>query len=160
MKKHYILFSVIAALLTLTLSCNNDDDNNTVFSQMPEEGAAGVYAGTFQRVQVGAAVPDTTYSEGTMTVTAEKPYAANISYKCDEFSINHGCIANISHSNNGYVFSNNLGSNALGDAFLGNIYEDGTAKSHLTLKIRSGRNTKTFDIVFKGNKTGNAESGQ
>ncbi len=157
MKKHYILFSVIAALLALTLSCSDDEDGNTVFNQTPEEGAAGVYSGTFQRVQVGAAVPDTTYSEGTMTVTAKESYVAEVAYSCEEFKINHKSIANISHCNNGYVFSNNLSTNTLGAPFLGNIYEDGAAESHLTLKIREGRNTKTYNIVFRGNKNGSAE---
>lgn len=155
MKKSLYLFLSVITALTLTLSCSDDDNGNIVFDQSPEEGAAGVYTGTFQRVQEGATVPDTTYSDGIMTITPQETNVANIAYKCDEFSIDHSSIANISHSNNGYVFSNNLSSNSFSASFLGRIDDNEMAESHLKLKIRNGRNTTTYNIVFKGHKSGN-----
>lgn len=156
-KSLFIILSVIATF-TVTMSCNDDDDNNMSFAETPEIEAAGVYSGTFSRVQEGAAVPDTAYSEGTLTIEPVSEYVATIKYECAEFSVNHSSVANIAHSDYGFAFSNNLVTNTLGNPFFGRIDGDKNVESHLKLKIRSGRQTKTFNIVFIGKKTGASEN--
>ncbi len=158
MKKTLFIFLSVISTLTITMSCSDDDDNNVSFATTPEKEAAGVYSGTFAREQEGAAVPEISYSEGTMTIEPENEYVATIKYECAEFSINHSSIANISHSDYGFAFSNNLVTNTLGAPFFGRIDESANVESHLKLKIRSGRKTKTYNIVFKGKRIGTLDN--
>lgn len=139
-------------LTVLTVSCSDDDDNTVTFANTPEVDAAGVYSGTFASVQDGVANADTSFAEGTMTISAKEAYVANVAYSCEELKIGHESTANIAHSNGGFAFSNNDSSNGLGEAFIGRVDENGNAESHLTLKIRNGRNTKKYNIVFTGKR--------
>lgn len=152
MKKLIYLFIGMLAAVSLGVSCSDDDDNGTSFQNTPEVDAAGVYTGTFARVQQGLENPDTLYGEGTMTITADSAYVADITVSCAELGANHTSVANIAHSNGGFAFSNNKSGNGFGEAFIGRIDGDGNAETHFSLRIRSGRNTKTFNFVFKGKK--------
>ena len=175
MNKSFRTYVLLAAAVLLGAACgqNGSDNEEMVFDTTPETDAAGVYAGEFSRTVVGAAVPDTTYAEGTLTLApAQKcvvdtvwanqtdyrldttyvlrPYVVNITFKCEEFAIEKECIANISHSNGGFAFSNHVATNPLGAAFYGRIDEEGNLYSSFQMKLKSGRSTKTYALTFGG----------
>lgn len=157
MRKFIYLFLSLSTFVALCAACSDDKNDERTFDQSAEYAAQGVYTGTFSREQEGAAVPEVNYSEGTLTITPAGTNSATIKYECAEFSIDHQCVANICHSNDGFAFSNNLASNEIGSAFFGRIDDSSNIESHLKLRIRSGRNTKTYIIQFTGHKTSGAK---
>lgn len=102
----YYLFAVLALSCSF-ISCSDDDDDATIHSVTPEKAAAGVYSGTFTRVQDGTT--DTLYTQGTVTITAtDSAYCADVTYDCTgDFTFNATSVANISYAGNGFVFTNN-----------------------------------------------------
>lgn len=143
----------LSALLAVTLfaGCNDDNDDIT-FSNTAANDAAGVYEGTYYRTMQGVENAKTEEAAGTMTVTAADKYTANFTFTCDAWEVSQSCIGNVSHSNNGFAFSNHVKTNELGSAFLGRVDNDKNVETHLSLSIFTKRGAKTFTIVFKGKK--------
>lgn len=152
MKKILYFCCALLAVALTTTSCDDNEDDVIVFENTPEVDAAGTYVGTFSRVQVGAANPDTTYAEGTIVLAESSPYVAWAQFKCEPFTINTECHLNIAHSDQGFAMSNNLSTNTLGAPLFGRIDNDGNTEIHMQLAIRSGRGTKTYNITFVGRR--------
>ena len=83
---------------------------------------------------------------------------AENNFKCEEWEVNSSCIANVSHSNSGFAFSNHNNANALGSAFLGRVDSNKNVETHLTLSIITGRGVKKYSVVFKGTKVNGSDS--
>ncbi|WP_295434490.1 hypothetical protein [uncultured Prevotella sp.] len=147
----YYLFAVLALSCSF-ISCSDDDDDATIHSVTPEKAAAGVYSGTFTRVQDGTT--DTLYTQGTVTITAtDSAYCADVTYDCTgDFTFNATSVANISYAGNGFVFTNNSTSNGLGASFIGRISSEGTLSSYFKVQQKSGRKTYTYYYNFSGVK--------
>lgn len=149
----------LSALLAVTLLAGCSDDNDeTTFSNTAANDAAGVYEGTYYRTRQGVENAETEEAEGTMTMTAAGDYTADINFKCEEWEVNSSCIANVSHSNSGFAFSNHNNANALGSAFLGRVDCNKNVETHLTLSIITGRGVKKYSVVFKGTKVNGSDS--
>ena len=147
----------LSALLAVTLLAGCSDDNDeTTFSNTAANDAAGVYEGTYYRTRQGVENAETDEAKGTMTMTAD--YTADINFKCVEWEVNSSCIANVSHSNSGFAFSNHNNANALGSAFLGRVDSNKNVETHLTLSIITGRGVKKYSVVFKGTKVNGSDS--
>lgn len=149
MKK--ILYTVLATLsISCTfIACDSDDDNVRHFATTPEIDAKGVYVGTLTRVQSGTT--DTTTAVGTMTIApTDSAYVADITFDCEDFNLSTTVTSNITHANDGYVFSNNSITNAFQNPFAGRINDRREAVAHFTLKQRSGRKTVTYTFSFEG----------
>ncbi len=144
MKK--ILYSLFA-LLTFScvlVACSDDDDDAISYGATPEIEAAGVYTGTFARVQDGTT--DTLYTTGTVTITpTDSAYCADIAFDCDgDFTFNGTSVVNITHAGHGFIFENSSASNGLGTAFMGRIDENGNLTSYFKIQQKSGRLTYTY----------------
>lgn len=139
----YPLFAILTFSCVL-VACSDDDDENVSFGATPEIEAAGVYTGTFSRVQDGTT--DTLYTTGTVTITAtDSAYCADISFDCSgDFAFSDASVANIAHANGGFVFENSSSSNGLGTPFMGRIDENGNLTSYFKIQQRSGRLTYTY----------------
>ena len=129
----------LSALLAVTLLAGCSDDNDeTTFSNTAANDAAGVYKGTYYRTRQGVENAQTEEAKGTLTTTAAGDYTADINFKCVEWEVNSSCIANVSHSNSGFAFSNHNNANALGSAFLGRVDCNKNVETHMTLSIIQG----------------------
>lgn len=151
MKKTLYMFLTALFAVTIFAGCS-DDDNDITFNDTAANDAAGVYEGTYYRTMNGVSNAQTEEAPGTMTVTAADKYTANFTFTCADWDVNQSCIGNVSHSNNGFAFSNHVKTNALGSAFLGRVDNDKNVETHLSLSIFTVRGAKTFTIVFKGKK--------
>lgn len=148
----YPLFVVLALGLGFTACSDDDEEDGGRFATTPEIEAAGVYSGTFSKVQDGKT--DTLYADGTLTVTpTDSAYCADITYDCSgEFTYNAVSVANITHANSGYAFWNSSSTNGLGASFTGRIEGDGSVESTFDIKERSGRVVYTYHYKFVGNR--------
>ena len=141
----------------LFVACD-DDDCDVTFANTPEIDAAGVYAGTFMRIEDGTT--DTLYAAGTATIVpTDSAYCADITFDCSgDFEYNATSVTNIAHANDGFVFSNASTSNGLGAAFSGRIDGNGYLTASFSLTQRSGRVTTTYNYSFEGQLQGEEES--
>lgn len=156
MKK--IVYSLVALL---TLGCGfvscGDDDNDITFSTTPEKAAAGTYSGTWTLTEEGASTSTT--CEGTIIIApTSNIYQADITFEVpfdgdkEKFKISATSVANISHSNNGFVFNNNVDTNPLGANFAGKIDEQGNIALNFMKQVKDGRKQFTYFYVFEGKK--------
>ena len=152
MKKLIYMFVFALLCIASFSACGDDNDETASFSETAAKAATGVYEGTYTRTLDGSSTATEETGQGTMTITAQSDYVAMFSYSCSTLGINHESIANISHSNNGFAFSNNLKTNGLGSVFLGRIDDNKNVEAHLKTFIVSGRSSKTYNVVFKGQK--------
>lgn len=154
MRKLFYIFWATIALGVSMVSCSDDDDDAIVFANTPEIDAQGVFEGTFTRVQSGTT--DTVEAAGNITIIpTDSAYVADIFMVCEDFTLNTTVASNIAHANNGYVFSNNLLTNATKNPFAGRIDEKQNIEVHFTIKQRSGRKTVTYNYNFIGNRISN-----
>lgn len=139
------MFAVLALSCSF-ISCSDDDDDATIHSVTPEKAAAGVYSGTFTRVQDGTT--DTLYTQGTVTIAAtDSAYCADVTYDCTgDFTFNATSVANISYAGNGFVFTNNSTSNGLGASFIGRISSEGTLSSYF--KVQQNQDAKPTHTII------------
>jgi hypothetical protein len=152
MKKLIYLFIAVTVASFTFASCGSDDDDNAAtFATTPEKDAQGTYTGTYYRVQVGTT--DTTAAEGTLAITpTDTAYIADVSLVCATFSVNSSVVTNISHANDGFVFSNHLSTNTIKSEIVGRIDNEKNVETHFSLSQRSGRRTVTFNYIFIGKK--------
>lgn len=140
---------MLALGLTFVACDDDDDDASFVGSRdvTPEIAAEGTYSGTWLRIYD----EDSTYADGTLTVTAtDSSYCADITFYCEEFDLDVTSVANITYagSSTKFYYSNNSSSgNGLGANFAGTI-EDGVATAMFTLSQKSGRQTISYDYRF------------
>ena len=151
MKK--ILFPLFVALAFgfTFAACSDDDDEGRSFSSTPEIESAGTYTGTFTRVQDGTT--DTLTAPGTVTLTAtDSAYCTDVAFAAAGFDLDAKSVANISHADDGYVFTNSSTSNGLGAAFQGRIDASGTLTSSFNITQKEGRKTYVYHYSFTGNR--------
>ena len=142
----YALF----ALATLSLgfvSCG-DDDESVSYPTTAEAGSAGVYNGTWTTVLDEV---ETTYT-GSITLAAAQAGCTNVTFSCPGASLNKTAIANVWHSNNGYQFVNQVGTNGLGTAFSGRISDGGQLTVAFTIEQRVGLKQKLVKYTFVGQR--------
>ncbi len=147
-KTLYLLFFALLGIISFA-ACSDDKDSEKSFEQSAAQAASGIYEGTFSYTS------DTGLNmsgSGTLTVTAQSDYVAMFDFSCSTIGINHGSIANICHSNDGFAFSNNLKTNGFGNAFLGRIDDLQNVESHMKLIIDNGNSKNTYNVVFVGHK--------
>ncbi len=134
-------------------ACSSDDDADRTYTHTttPEQEAQGVYRGTFTRAQANVSDAVREEGDGTLTISpTDTAYVAHVRFECTALGIAAETKVNITFANDGFLFSNDLASNTLGSPITGRISTDHDARSDFQLKIRQGRSTKTFDIVFSG----------
>lgn len=151
----YGLLFLLTCGLTLS-ACSDDDDDLVKHSATPEAAAAGTYAGTWSKQQVGG---DTTTGEGTLTLSAATDeagnalaYAVNVAAESTSLMLSKSSIANITWVNDGFAFNNNAQGNGFGTVFAGNVLGDGTASITFTVSEKSGRKTVNYIYSFTGKK--------
>ncbi|MCD8297194.1 MAG: hypothetical protein LUC88_06450 [Prevotella sp.] len=145
----YLMMAVVALGFGFTaVSCDDDDD--VAFTVSPEEGAAATYVGTYTMVEDGTT--DTTYASGTVVITPESSYIANVAWQCADLDLDVASAANIAHANDGYVFSNASTSNGLGAAFSGRIDGSGNIETYFQLVVTVNRKAHTYIYVFEGTR--------
>lgn len=142
----YLSFSVALA------SCANDEDTNygPSFQTPAQQDAQGTFEGTFVRVQVGTT--DSLVAAGTLTITATDTLnRARISYasdEMDELAKTTPIAANIAHADEGFMFYNKSGDNAL----LGRISNTNGLSASFTKAVRTGRKTVRYNYTFEGRR--------
>ncbi len=148
MKKILYLMMAVVALSFAAVSCDDDDD--VAFTVSPEEGAAATYVGTYTMWEDGTT--DTTYVSGTVVITPERSYVANIAWQCADLDLDVASVANISHANDGYVFSNAETGNGIGSAFSGKIDGSGNIETYFQMVVTVNRKAHTYIYVFNGTR--------
>ncbi|MCD8290283.1 MAG: hypothetical protein LUC91_02135 [Prevotella sp.] len=148
MKKILYLMMAFVALSFVAVSCDDDDD--VTFTVSPEEGAAATYVGTYTMWEDGTT--DTTYASGTVVITPERSYVANVAWQCADLDLDVASVANISHANDGYVFSNTSTDNEIGSAFSGRIDESGNIETYFQLLTTVNRKPHTYIYIFEGTR--------
>lgn len=156
MKK--LLYSLFAVLVmgAAFVACDDDDDDASFVGTNdghPEIAAEGVYTGTW--MQVYTTDEDTSYAEGTMTVTAtDSAYCADFAYYCEDFDLDVSSVANITYAGSSTKFYYANGSsdgNGLGANFAG-VIEDGEATAMFTITQKVGRKSYEYTYRFTGSK--------
>lgn len=143
---------LLLTILPLFVSCNKDEDHNygPSFQTPAQQDAQGTYEGTFIRVQVGTT--DSLAAAGTLTITATDTLnRARITYASndmDELGKSTPIAANIAHADQGFMFYNKSGDNAL----LGRITDSNGMTVTFTKTVRSGRKTVRYNYSFDGRK--------
>lgn len=154
-------------------ACSDDDDEERTYSTTPEIASAGVYEGTWTKIQDGG---DTTYAKGTLkfepytvvttdtetgeTSTVAQPYATMVTAACNDngISIDKASVANITYAGDDYRYNNMRGaSNGFGANFSGTITAGGVATVSYSLTEKSGRKTYVFYYSFEGTKKATEE---
>ena len=154
MRKLFYIFIATSVLGLSFASCSDDDDDVRTYVNTPEIDAKGVFEGTYSRVQSG--LTDTVTAMGQLTIIpTDSAYVADVLLICDELSLSATVASNIAHANDGYIFSNNLLTNATNNPFAGRISDDQNIEVHFTIKQRSGRKTVTYNYTFEGVRTSN-----
>ena len=151
--RHYLLFILYALLFSVALaSCSDDDGPNysPSFQTPAQQDAQGTYEGTFVRVQVGTT--DSLVATGTLTITATDTLnRARITYASndmDELGKTTPIAANIAHADQGFMFYNKSGDNAL----LGRIDDSSILSASFTKAVRTGRKTVRYNYTFDGHR--------
>ena len=146
-----VLF-LLLTILPLFVSCNKDEDHSygPSFQTPAQQDAQGTYQGTFVRVQVGTT--DSLVATGTLTVTATDTLnRARITYASDdmaELAKTTPSAANIAHADQGFMFYNKSGDNAM----LGRITETNGLTVSFTKAVRTGRKTVRYNYTFDGHR--------
>ncbi len=151
MKK--ILYPLFAALVLgfAFSACSDDDDEAMTFDTTPEISAAGTYTGTFTRVQDGTT--DTLVAQGSVTLApTDSAYCADVTFACADFDLDAASVTNITHANEGYVFSNTSSDNGLGAPFKGRIDGGNVLNSSFDFTQREGRKQYVYHYTFVGTK--------
>lgn len=152
------ILSILICLLsigTTFVSCSDDDNNNEPqFEKSAEQDFAEIvrYAGTLYRVENGKTDVSTADAEVSILAT-DSAYIADMIFHCFDSSFKIDSLkgpVNIARANGGYIFYNNLESNMFKNKFSGIISEQGEMTTKFVMKIRSGRNTKTYNFEFNG----------
>ena len=153
MKTGYLLYMLYALLFSVAFTSCSDDDGphyGTSFQTPAQQDAQGTYEGTFIRVQVGTT--DSLVAAGTLTITATDTLnRARITYASndmDELGKTTPIAANIAHADQGFMFYNKSGDNAL----LGRITDTNGMTVTFTKAVRSGRKTVRYNYSFDGRK--------
>ncbi len=146
----YLMMAVVALGFGFTAVSCNDDDDDVTFSTSPEVGSAGTYSGTYTMTEDGTT--DTTYAAGTVVLSAESAYISNVAFTSADLDLDVSSTANISHANDGYVFSNPSSSNGVGAAFSGRIDGNGTIETYFQLVVTVNRKAHTYIYIFNGSK--------
>lgn len=155
MKK--IIFGLVAlASMSLTLvSCGGDDievDRGT-HAQLPEQAAAGTYAGTWYAADDDAFSTGLTSEEGTVVFTpGEVAYTVNVTTNFPSNAAACGTtIANIMWKNNDFNFGN---ANAVGTLAtpLNGVIQDNVMTMMFFKSYKEGRKTIVKFFRFEGVK--------
>lgn len=156
MKKLLYIFVGLLSFGAVLASCSDDNDDAPVINGTAEKDFAEMvrYAGTLSRVESGKTEVSTAEAEVSVVAT-DSAYVVDMIFHCFDSSFKIDSIkgvVNIARANGGYVFYNNLETNMFQNAFSGTISEAGVMATQFTMKIRSGRNTKTYNFDFTGVK--------
>jgi hypothetical protein len=145
------------ALLALALgfgftSCS-DDDEPTAPSTAACEASAGVYSGTWTRIQG----TDTIAESGTLTFAAtESANVTNVTATCAAIDVDYTSAANITYAigdtGTGYIFTNGVSDNGFGTTFSGRITPEGKATIAYSKTVKVGRKSYTYNYTFEGTK--------
>jgi hypothetical protein len=145
------------ALLALALgfgftSCS-DDDEPAVPSTDPAEASAGVYTGTWTRVQG----TETVVEPGTLTfAAADSKNVTNVTATCAAIDVDYTSAANITYAignaGTGYIFTNGTTDNGFGTYFSGRISPEGKATIAYSKTVKVGRKNYTYNYTFEGTK--------
>lgn len=145
---------LLALAVSFTFAaCTDDEDGvtNPGTPSNPEIESAGVYAGTWNCVELSGK-EDPKNSTGTLTLAAsDKAYITNVTAVCTELNVNYTSIANITPA---FAFYNNVATsseNGFGVTFSGRIDGDNATFS-FTKTIKQGRVTKNYKYTFDGQK--------
>ena len=152
-RKQIIHFSLFTFTLTMMLaSCAKDEDTcyGPSFQTPAQQDAQGTFEGTFVRVQVGAT--DSLVATGTLTIIATDTLnRARITYASsamEELAKTTPIAANIAHADQGFMFYNKSGDNAL----LGRISNTNGMTASFTKAVRTGRKTVRYNYTFEGRR--------
>lgn len=139
-------------LVIVMTSCAKDDDVHygPSFETPAQQDAQGTFQGTFVRVQVGTA--DSLVATGTLTITATDTLnRARITYasgEMEELAKTTPIAANIAHADQGFMFYNKSGDNAL----IGRISAANALSASFTKAVRTGRKTVRYNYTFEGHR--------
>lgn len=150
--KKYKIFLIICGIAVVLSACSNDEDTNygPSFQTAAQQDAQGNFEGSFIRVQVGTT--DSLVATGTLTITATDTLnRARITYASDameELAKTAPVAANIAHADQGYMFYNKSGDNAI----VGRISATNNLSASFTKAVRSGRKTVRYNYTFNGHR--------
>lgn len=156
--KKILYFCLVACLAVWGFAACEPEQlvDNTPVTGHPEQDAAGVYVGTWTRILDA----DTTYAEGTITLTADTAYVVNVSV-ADASGVNLTAMssrANIAQeSYHGTVFTNLAGTaNGFGVSFRGRTYTNADGQPEMMLafvkSVKVGRKNYSYNFQFVGIK--------
>ena len=146
-KLTYMFVALLAMCISFT-SCNDDDTR--VFEVSAGEGIAGQYTGEWSKTLDGV----TTTGVGTMIFTPSDLGGnyANITVKSTDLDIDMTSLANVTHANDDYVFTNTRDTNGFETSFMGRVFADGSATIYFQKTVKEGRKSYTYIFGFDGTR--------
>jgi hypothetical protein len=140
---------LLALALGFGFTACSDEDEPAAPTTAACEASAGVYSGTWTRIQG----TDTVYAQGSLTLEAtENANVTTVTASCPEISVDCSSVANITHAVPGFIFDNAVASNGFETTFSGRINGEGVATIAFSKTVKEGRKSYTYFYSFAGTK--------